>query len=620
MLRAENGILRRIACGEAVEDIATALCREMENKLTDIACVVMRVDRRGALRFVAAPNLPADTITAINRHLDGADGVLCSLSAYREQPVYFTDIQSKPDWSGFRDLICNNGFRAYWSFPLFNERGASSIGLLGVYARESREPSAEEKAVIDGWRELCEIALRRHQHADDGERKAQTDALTGLPNRAAFEATLPGLALAPMGSWAMFVLDLDNLKTVNDVFGHKAGDDLIRIAGERIAQAIAPDVTFRLGGDEFAIITRQQKWLCDLEAAARGILAALDVPADCDGQSVIPAATIGGAVFDAENCDPECVYQNADFALYHAKETGRGGFVRYWPGIDTRMARRRSAVRDVAEALEEERIEAVYQPIVQLDTRTVIGMEALCRLRMSSGALIPAKEFKEATTDAKVATELTSRMLTLITRDLVSWRDRDIPFPEVGFNVSAADFYAGDLLRKLESKFGAIDMPLSRVTLHVREDVATGRGDKVVARQIARLRHHGVRVALDDFGGGQASLTHLIDMSVDEIIIARSFVERLWPGDPAMVVVQGLIDIARELDIRVIAQGIETDVQASQLWAMGCRYGQGFAFAQACDHDTAATFLHRHGHGVARSIPVGAPRPVMVYARPRKRA
>ena len=619
VLRAENEILRKIAIGEPIADVASALCREAEAKLPDLVCVVARIDRAGLLRFLAAPSLSDDFIAAIETYLDSPDGHACSASEYVERPFYFTELQTDAGWCRFRDFYSRSGFRAYWSYPSFSENG-TPIGLLGVYAREPREPTPHEIGFIDRWRELCEIALRCHQHADDGERLALTDALTGLPNRTAFEASFVGLGLQSPGSWGMFVIDLDNLKTVNDVFGHKAGDHLIRTAGHRIAEAVAPDVTYRIGGDEFVVVVRQHKHLADLNEAAQAILSALDVPADCDGQSVIPAGTIGGAVFDSEDCSPAGVYQNADFALFHAKETGRGGFVRYWPGIDTRMTRRRSAVRDVAEALEEGRIEAVYQPVVQLDTRKVIGMEALCRLRLPTGELVSASEFKDAMTDAKVATDLTTRMLARVTDDLACWRARNLPLPEIVLNVTTADFYTGDLLRKLEVALGAIDLPLAKLTLDVSEDVAAGRKDKVVSRQIARLRRHGVRVALDEFGRGQASLTHLIDMSVDEIVIARSFVERLWPNDPALVVVQGLIAISRELDIRVVAQGIETEVQASQLWAMGCRYGQGYAFSRPLDREGASELLHRHGLHVTGSIPVGSPQPNETPRPARKRA
>ncbi len=618
MLRAENEILRRIAIGEPIREITSALCREAEANLPGLVLAVGRIDRMGQMRFLAGPSLPADYIAAVETYLDSPEGASCSTSSYIEQPFYCTDIQRDAGWSRFRDFYCKNGFQAYWSYPSFGENG-SPIGLLGIFAREPREPTPQEIGFIDRWRELCEIALRRHQDADDGERKALTDALTGLPNRMAFEASFLGLGLQPIGSWAMFVIDLDNLKTVNDVFGHRAGDALIRAASHRIAETVAPDVTYRLGGDEFVVILRQSQSLVDLDAAAHGILAALDAPAECDGQSLLPAATIGGAVFDAEDGDPAGVYQNADYALYHAKETGRGGFVRYWPGIDTRMRRRRSAVREVVEALEAHRIEAVYQPIVQLDTRKVIGMEALSRLRLPTGELVPASEFRDAMTDAKVATGLTTRMLELIVDDLASWLAHNIPLPEIVLNVSMADFYTGDLLRKIETAFGGLAPPLSMLTLDVSEDMAAGRGDRVVAGQIARLRRHGVRVALDEFGRGQASLSHLIDMSVDEIVIARSFVERLWPGDPALVVVQGLIAIAHELDIRVVAQGIETEVQASQLWAMGCRYGQGFAFSRPLDRDEAGEFLHRHGQDVAGSIPVGTPKPATANQRRRRR-
>ena len=407
------------------------------------------------------------------------------------------------------------------------------------------------------------------------------------------------------------MLDLDNLKAANDTLGHKAGDDLIRNAGERLAGAVAPDTAYRLGGDEFAVIIERPEALRDLDAAALEIFTALETAADCDGHAIVPAASIGGAVFSADDDSPSSVHQNADFALYHAKETGRGGFVRYWPGLGSRINHRRRAVRDVASALEEQRIEAHYQPIVRLATRQIAGVEALCRLRTPSGEIVSARSFRDATTDARVATAMTSRMLAIVARDLRDWNDAGIPFPKVGVNVSTADFYMGDLMRKLDDSFGRMGVPLDRLVLEVNEDTSIGRGDKLVGRQIERLRQNGVQVALDDFGTGFASLTHLLRVPVDEIKIDRSFIARLWPDDPSMAIVQGLIDIARQLDIRVVAEGIETEVQASQLWSMGCTFGQGYEFSRPVDRRAMVNQLRRCGETISGAIPlVGAHEPV----------
>jgi diguanylate cyclase (GGDEF)-like protein len=604
LLRFENRILRLIANGAPVQDTAHQLCHEVEAFLPGVICTVMTVDPAGLLDRLAAPSLPAEFSAAIRGVMKGPDVGSCGTAAYMRQPVFVTDIANDPKWAKFKDLALAADLRACWSAPIAGHDG-EAVGALALYFREPRIPLEHERSLIAQCVELCEIALRRHERVADRERRASIDALTGLPNRAAFNMALASMARDEPGSWALFIVDLDNLKTINDTFGHPAGDGLIRAAGERVAAAMLPDITFRLGGDEFAVLVQYPEALTDLDARAGKIFAALETPADCDGHAVVPAATIGGAVLAATNAAAD-VYQNADFALYHAKETGRGGFVRYWPGIGSRITHRRDAIRDVSAALAEGRIDAYYQPIVRLDTREIVGVEALCRLRTTDGEVVAASEFQEATSDVNVAAELTGRMLSIVAGDVRAWLDAGLPFQAVGVNVSTGDFYAGDLMRKLEHSFGRAGVSLEHLFLEVNENVSAGRRDKVIAREIGRIRRSGVRVSLDDFGTGQASLTHLVSMPVDAIKIDRSFVAQLWPDDPAMVLVQGLIEIARQLNVHVVAEGIETEVQASQLWTMGCVLGQGFEFSRAVDRAAMTELLRQHAEGVEGAIPLAS--------------
>ncbi|MDX3911010.1 MAG: EAL domain-containing protein, partial [Sphingobium sp.] len=495
-----------------------------------------------------------------------------------------------------------------WHNEIGDRHKTVTSPVLALYVRECRAPDDKEKSVIAICMDLCCVALQIHERAIDQERRANIDVLTGLPNRAAFNAALDRVPCDEPGSWGLFILDLDNLKIVNDTFGHLAGDALIQVAASRVARAMAPDVTFRLGGDEFAVLVQAPTVLADLDAAAGRIFSALEVSASCEGHMVVPRATIGGAVLGDSEVTAAAVNEAADFALYHAKETGRGGFVRYWPGIGTRITHRRDAIRDVGDALAEDRIEAHYQPVVRLDTGEIIGLEALCRMRTRKGELIAARAFHEATTDARVASELTACMLATVARDMRRWLDRGLPIQHVGINVSTADFYTGSIASKLKDVFGQASVPLSHLILEVSEHVYLGRRDRVVAREIEAVRAAGVLVALDDFGTGYASLTHLLNVPVDIIKIDQAFIARLWPDDPSMVIVEGLIDIARRLNIRVVAEGIEAEVQASQLWSMGCKLGQGFAFAHPADSETTEALLRRHAQGVAGAIPLYATR------------
>jgi len=386
-----------------VQDTVHQLCQEVEALLPGVICTVMRIDPAGLLDPLAAPSLPAELSGAIGGLMMGPDAGSCGRAAYLRQPVFVTDISADPKWAKLRDLALAAGLKACWSAPITGQDG-KPVGALALYFREPRSPLEPERTVIAQCVELCEIALRRHERVADRERRASVDGLTRLPNRAAFNMALASMACDAPGSWALFIVDLDNLKTVNDLFGHPAGDGLIRAAGERIAAAMLPDVTFRLGGDEFAVIVQYPEALTDLEARAGRIFAALEAPADCDGHVVVPAATIGGAVL-AGNAAAD-VYQNADFALYHAKETGRGGFVRYWPGIGSRITHRLDAIRDVTAALAEGRIDAYYQPVVRLDTREIVGVEALCRPRTAAPEGSAARQAQARTSDGEVAPAL----------------------------------------------------------------------------------------------------------------------------------------------------------------------------------------------------------------------
>jgi diguanylate cyclase (GGDEF)-like protein len=505
-----------------------------------------------------------------------------------------------PDGQKYKEPALALGLKACWSSPISDQSGATT-GVFAFYYHEIRGPTELEESMVETCLHLCAIALERHERVMERERRATIDTLTELPNRAAFNTALSHLSCDETGAWALFVLDLDNLKTVNDTFGHQAGDSLLQVVARRVAAAVVPDMTFRLGGDEFAILIQAQTALLDLDACAARILSSLTQLAQCDGHTIVPKATMGGAVVSPADRTAETVRQNADFALYHAKETGRGGFVRYWPGIGTRITHRLVAIQDVAAALREDRIEAYYQPIVRLDSREIVGVEALCRLVTTDGEVVPAARFHEATSDAHVACALTDRMLEIVASDIRRRLDLGIAFQHVGIDVSSADFHGGKLTDRLSSAFGRLDVSLEHVIVEVTEAVYLGHLDHIPARMIKAMRSEGLRVALDDFGTGFASLTHLMTVPIDVLKIDKSFVDRLAPGDSSVPIIKGLLNIARDLGIRVIIEGIETEGQAAQLQELGCVFGQGYLFSRAVDRHAAVDLLRRY----PQILPVG---------------
>jgi EAL domain-containing protein (putative c-di-GMP-specific phosphodiesterase class I) len=304
----------------------------------------------------------------------------------------------------------------------------------------------------------------------------------------------------------------------------------------------------------------------------------------------VPRATIGGAVRGASKT-PEDLRQTADFALYHAKETRRGGFVAYSDDLGTTMTRRLSVIRDVGAALLEERIDAYYQPIVRMDTGEIVGLEALFRVTAPDGGVLAAGDFIDATSDVHTATQLTHRMMNIVARDVRAWLDQGIWFQHVGINAASTDFQNDDLLKVIEAAFDREDVPLEHVILEVTESVYMGQAGDGVARQIQAMRANGLRVALDDFGTGFASLTHLLSVPVDIIKIDKSFVARMEPESRAAAIVEGILGIAAKLDIKVVAEGIETQSQAAQLKVMGCTLGQGYLYSRPVDRRAVTKLL-----------------------------
>ncbi len=596
MLEIQNVILEMVAKGNSLDTIARRLCAEIERFAPGIVCSVLTVEPGNILHTLAAPRLPASYLAGIEGLQVGPSSGACGTAAYLGEPVTILDIENDPRW-GDKSLR-PPGAQACWSSPIFNSRG-EVIGTFAFYYGEMRGPTTIERRLVHTCVHVCSIAIEHDRWQRDQERRAYIDALTELPNRAAFNRALSGLSCDVPGAWGIFIVDLDNLKAVNDTFGHSIGDALLKVVAKRIATLTAPDRAFRIGGDEFAVLIGSAERLEDIDATATYLLEQMAVPATCDGHSVIPRATIGGAVLSTGDMAPERVRQNADFALYHAKETGRGGFVRYWPGIGTRIIHRLSSIRDVDAALREDRIDAFYQPIVRLDTREVVGFEALARMRLGQ-QILPAAMFRDAMTDAHIATELTTRMLAIVAADARRWLAAGLSFEHIAINVSSTDFHGGQLADRIAAAFSRERVPLDRVVVEVTETVYMDRGDPLVGQTIQQIREKGLRVALDDFGTGYASLTHLLTGPVDIIKIDRSFIEHIPENVANKVIVEGLLRIATGLNIQVVAEGIETEEQLLELQANGCGLGQGYLFSHAVNRDTATKLL-RDGCGQSRA-------------------
>ena len=586
MLLLRKTILEMIARGGPLESTMDRLCREVEGRLPGVRCSVAAQFELGLLRPVAAPRIARATQVQMECVPVGPDAGPCGAAAYFGHTVALIDLAADPRFADLRDLD-GTALAACRASPIIGGTG-QILGVLTLYFDRPRDADPSEVAVAQSCLDLCAIALERHALAAEREYRATHDELTGLANRSALNATLARLGCESPGAWGLIALDLDNLKPVNDTYGHHVGDCLLKVAASRLAAAAAPDLVYRIGGDEFLILLQAPGHIADIEATAMRLLAKLAEPADCGGFRMAPEASMGGAMVAIGDRLPEAVRQHADHALYCAKETRRGGFVRYWPGLGSPITDRIRHMREIEAALREDRIQTVYQPIVALATGRLVGVEALCRIVMPGGAIRPAADFNLADSDAQIAYELTRTILRRVTGDMARWRETGCDPGFAAINLSSADLRAPGLVDEVATILGEQAIETGRLVLDLNETTHLGLKDDIALSAIADLRATGVRIALDDFGSGLASLSHLVSVPVDMIKLGPALTIGIGADAKATAIIAGMIDISRRLGIDVIAESIESQRQFAALAQLGCAYGQGYHVSRPLAADDVA--------------------------------
>lgn len=582
-------ILEAVATGKEFSAVADLLCREAEHIASDAICTLVSIDENGLIRPVAAPSLPASYAEALDGIAIGPDVGSCGSAAYFGEAVQTTDIETDPKWQNYLGLALPLGLLACWSSPIKASDGRV-VATFAFYFTEKRGSTEVERELVRRCVQLCAIAYEHSEISARNRFLAYRDQLTGLGNRRSFDAALEWHC-AEDDIFGLLMVDIDNLKIVNDSLGHRAGDELIDAVAQRLRRIAGDEQTFRLGGDEFAVICRRCTDPYELKTLAGDILATVSAQIETENNAILPSVTIGGAMAGLDGDHPQELRQNADMALYHAKEIQRGGFLRFDPLHKTAIIRRMDQSRLLLDALDENRVLAYFQPVVELETGRIRGVEALARIRGRDGRIIEAREFQLAFSDTKNAARLTTRMIELAADAFQEWQCEGLPIDHVAINLSTADFHRADLDEQLCDAFGNRGIDLRHLHVEVTECVLM---ESHILPPLQNLRALGVRIDLDDFGTGHASLTHLLHFPVDSIKIDRSFVERALVDRPSAAIVEALIDIARKIDLHVVAEGVESIEQASWLMALGCQFGQGHLFALPLDRDGVTELLRRN--------------------------
>lgn len=458
------------------------------------------------------------------------------------------------------------------------------------WASQSISPLMNDQGEIINYVSTFEDITSLHHAQQTIEKLAFFDPLTNLPNRRLLadrlKQAIESCKRQPDTLVAVMMFDLDNFKTVNDSLGHNLGDELLQRVAELFSQKVRQeDTVARLGGDEFTIVLSNMKSIEKVADIAASLIKTLKQPLDVSGHQVVIGTSIGISIYPGDTQQPEELIRNADIAMYHAKSEGKNNFQFFTANMNEKAQQRLEMESRLRYAIEHNHFQLYYQPQVNLLTGKITGIEALIRWQDPQRGMISPLEFIPLAEDTGMIGPIGDWVIQTACTEIKQLQQQGFPKVKVAVNVSAYQLHHGhQLTQVIDQSLKDSGLAAQHLSLEVTESMLID-GIKEASQLLEELRKRDITIAIDDFGTGYSSLSYLKQLPIDVLKIDKSFVQDLQDDGGNDAIVNAIIAMAHKLDIKVLAEGVETIHQQTTLIQQGCDFAQGFLYCRPLPKD-----------------------------------
>ncbi len=487
---------------------------------------------------------------------------------------------------------CTTAARYFFLFPLnWKEQ---LVGFIALGCRNSQQWAEDESQLIQDYADRLAVALFTRNREEMLIRQARIDALTGLPNRFLFVEQLQkeiAKANRTTAKFAVFYIDLDRFKKINDSLGHSIGDKLLCEAGRRLQHCVREsDMVARLGGDEFTILINPVEHEHTATRIADTIIQSLTKPFFLDGDDHVVGASIGIALFPGDGESVEELMRNSDIAMYRAKADNGNGYIFFEESMNSEVIRRANTERELRKAIAEKQFVLHYQPQIDPKTNLPRGVETLVRWNHPRLGLISPASFIPIAEEAGLIVDIGYLILHEACSQYRAWCDQGIVLDYVAVNVSVEQFNHAHFVQSVEAALRNNDMPAHCLELEITESVLMN-DTTAVLEVLHRLRQMGIQLSIDDFGTGYSSLSYLEQLPFDTLKIDISFVKKIQDDCSGGTIAATIAAMAHTLGKKVVAEGVETQAQLDFLRNHNCELIQGFYFSRPLSAGELAAFV-----------------------------